>query len=86
MVDFFDFYLEYHGHTPETLTAAHASLRRDEPELGFVYFLGDSSLDNKYWLKGPRGAPVNGLEHVLSRALAARSCCRRATSPPRTRI
>ena len=53
-VDFFDFYWEYHGHAPEHLDAAHAALLASkggaEEEPGFIYFIGDSSLDNKHWL------------------------------------
>ena len=79
MVDFYDFYWEYHGHKPEHLTAARSALLRDKPDLGFVYFLGDSSLDNKHWIlpqsghldrERPRGnniAPAcNGWEHVVA--------------------
>ena len=59
-VDFFDFYWEYHGHTPEHLDAAHAALLASkggaEEEPGFIYFIGDSSLDNKYWFGDQRPA------------------------------
>ena len=67
-VDFFDFYWEYHGHTPEHLDAAHAALLASkggaEEEPGFIYFIGDSSLDNKHWLlPGTRKLRSRSISH-----------------------
>mmetsp|Transcript_7966 Transcript_7966/g.12674 ORF Transcript_7966/g.12674 Transcript_7966/m.12674 type:complete len:150 (+) Transcript_7966:80-529(+) len=43
------FFAEYHGHRISDLKGVHHAMRR----LGktrFIYFIGDSSLDNKHWL------------------------------------
>ena len=49
------FYAEYHSHTATdlcrlraTLVAEHTTPNRSTPS--FVYFIGDSTLDNKHWL------------------------------------
>mgnify|MGYP003960229941 CR=1 FL=1 len=58
-----EFYQEYHGHTIPHLEAVHKGLKKD----GRVccYLVGDSTMDNKYWLSGRRAGCVNGYEEVL---------------------
>ena len=69
-VNFATFYGEYHGHPlPDlesvlahlpNMTAARAPRRR-----GVIYLVGDSTLDNKYWLGGQRVPATNGYERLL---------------------
>ena len=57
-----DFYIEYFGHKPRHLLAAHESLRNRARSC--IFLAGDSSLDNKVWLQ--QTAPAcNGYEAVL---------------------
>ena len=62
------FYSEYYGHRVPHLELVVERRREKERERGrearFVYLVGDSSMDNKYWLGGWRKA-VNGYEDVL---------------------
>lgn len=66
------FYGEYHGHTVSDLTALYQGLVRvrgpPSPTHHFVWLVGDSSLDNKYWILSQRVAAVNGYEQLLSPA------------------
>jgi len=69
------FYRTYHGHEVADLAKVYASLRRDGVER-FIYFAGDSSLDNKYWLlQEPRVAAVNGYERILTPPISVPDVC-----------
>ena len=61
------FYGNYHGHTPSDLTRVVDDLRGENRPLRWL--AGDSSLDNKYWLRGSVPA-VNGMEAVLDPAVS----------------
>mmetsp|Transcript_82708 Transcript_82708/g.145997 ORF Transcript_82708/g.145997 Transcript_82708/m.145997 type:complete len:309 (+) Transcript_82708:80-1006(+) len=70
-VDTISFYDQYHGHDLEMLQAILASLRKhrnnerkDQSDRPVVFFAGDSSLDNKYWIDG-WAKSVNGYEDIL---------------------
>lgn len=66
------FYNEYHGHTKKDLQTLLALLKStkglNDPEKNkkhhFIYLVGDSSFDNKYWSLGHTRA-CNGYENVL---------------------
>ncbi|KAL1593220.1 hypothetical protein SLS60_010828 [Paraconiothyrium brasiliense] len=55
------FYVQYQGHPIEDLKAFHGITRQHRPDKPLVWFAGDSSLDNKYWVpgSGPGGEPLN---------------------------
>jgi len=57
------FYSEYHGHTIEHLDALHEHLPEGR---GVVYLVGDSTLDNKYWLGRATHTATNGYERILT--------------------
>ncbi|KAF2645215.1 hypothetical protein P280DRAFT_495163 [Massarina eburnea CBS 473.64] len=46
------FYHEYKGHTIHDLTILHSLVRDLRPSAPIIWFAGDSSLDNKYWIPG----------------------------------
>lgn len=60
-IDSNHFYHEYHGHTIADLTTLVKLLPQGR---GILYLVGDSTLDNKYWLSAKQAA-INGYEHVL---------------------
>lgn len=62
MIDAHAFYNEYSGHPVEQLKEVIAGLRGSKESL--VFLVGDSSLDNKYWLARQEAA-VNGYEELL---------------------
>jgi hypothetical protein len=59
------YYGEYHGHLVEDLAAVHGHLKT-HPERVCCFLVGDSSLDNKFWLHGKSAPAINGYETVLS--------------------
>ena len=64
MINSFDYYNNYHGHTKEHLISTLENLK----ELGkqsFVWLAGDSSLDNKYWIRDEMVNAINGYEQFL---------------------
>lgn len=63
-----DFYNEYHGHKVADLRKALRLLRRSDTKKPrpAVWLVGDSSLDNKYWLPRSMQPAINGFEAVLS--------------------
>ena len=61
----FEFYANYHGHTIAHLSTLLPLLRFAQPDAAIVWLIGDSSLDNKYWLGGAQGNAVNGYEYAL---------------------
>jgi len=61
-VDSSKFYATYHGHEPKYLHALYNHFKGKATK--FVYFAGDSSLDNKYWLNSNCSA-INGYEEIL---------------------
>lgn len=54
------FYFEWKGHTIPDVTAFRATALSLRPSKPIIYFAGDSSLDNKYWVpsSGPAGEPL----------------------------
>ena len=62
------FYGEYHGHTVDHLTRAHSILRSDAAR-ACCFLVGDSSMDNKFWLGGESTPALNGYEKVLTSKL-----------------
>lgn len=56
------FYREYHGHTVDHLNTVIESVPSGR---GKIFLVGDSTLDNKYWLNSQRDA-CNGYERVLA--------------------
>ncbi|GAB0495277.1 hypothetical protein MMPV_006576 [Pyropia vietnamensis] len=65
-VDATAFYRTYSGHTVEHLAAVHAALIASDPDRPVIWLLGDSTLDNKYWVPKPPDAPaLNGYERAL---------------------
>lgn len=83
-----DFYETYHGHTVNHLETLHASLCA-AGVLQFIYFAGDSSLDNKHWFfNGSRpkkdqllpssefvADATNGYEYVLQPPYMVKDVC-----------
>lgn len=67
-VNFSDYYHNYHGHWVRDLRLVRE--RFNLPGHSIVYFAGDSSLDNKYWLGRQTCPAVNGYEKVISPPLA----------------
>lgn len=63
-IDAHAFYNEYHGHTISHLKMAHRVLCEEQGRR-CIFLVGDSTLDNKYWLNARRNA-VNGYERLLS--------------------
>ena len=60
------FYSTYHGHKPADIRVVAAALRNGEAgRRSIIWLVGDSSLDNKYWLGGASEVAVNGMEKVL---------------------
>lgn len=68
-VDAAAFYATYKGHTVAHLAAVHAALTAGAPDRPVVWLLGDSTLDNKYWLlpagSSAKAPALNGYERVL---------------------
>jgi hypothetical protein len=58
----------YHGHPPPLLRRVATALRfaADGRRRRIAWLVGDSSLDNKYWLSSPTQRPANGLDAVLA--------------------
>jgi len=61
------YYHEWSGHPIEDLELVHEQLRNhNNKRRNVIFFAGDSSLDNKYWILHTSAvAAVNGYEHVL---------------------
>lgn len=57
-----DFFAEYHGHTVEHLEIITKKLLENRAA---VYLVGDSTLDNKYWISNLSERACNGYETVL---------------------
>lgn len=58
------FYGEYHGYRPEHLGHARSRLQSHAGIKRFIYLVGDSTLDNKYWFSSKSKA-LNGFESVF---------------------
>lgn len=67
MINTDHFYNNYHGHTVDHLYTLYKGLINQNPNKPFIYLAGDSSLDNKYWLKNDKGKYklTNGYEKIL---------------------
>ncbi|KAF2661011.1 hypothetical protein K491DRAFT_505221 [Lophiostoma macrostomum CBS 122681] len=62
------FFQEYYGHTPNDLLQLHAVARELHRRQPVIWLAGDSSLDNKAWVKPPPGwknAPVTEPQSVF---------------------
>ena len=66
MIDSRYFYGQYHGHPVEHLQRLEILARENNKSI--AWFVGDSTLDNKYWLHEPRQPARNGFEKVLQPA------------------
>lgn len=64
------FYARYHGHDPSVLRRVCGALRTGTSgRRSLVWLVGDSSLDNKAWVRSARStAACNGYEHILQPA------------------
>ena len=58
------FYGNYHGLLEEHLNVVHEHFISKNEKQKFIYLAGDSSLDNKYWVKNQVPA-CNGYEEIL---------------------
>lgn len=58
------FYGQFHGHPVEHLEVLHDALTRQGVQRR-VWLAGDSSLDNKAWVRADRVPAVHGYERVL---------------------
>jgi hypothetical protein len=75
-LDYRDYYAQFHGHASIHLDIMYSSLRfnhhhhavvgQQQSKRKIIWLAGDSSLDNKYWIRGNYPA-INGYEHVLNR-------------------
>lgn len=52
-IDSGKFYNEYKGHSISDLTKFRAITLTERPDKPIIYLAGDSSLDNKFWIKEP---------------------------------
>jgi len=57
------FYNEYHGHRVEHLEVGFDHLSKAHDQL--IWLVGDSTLDNKYWLPSKTQPAINGYEAFL---------------------
>jgi len=57
------YYKTYHGHEVEHLEKVYKSLKRNGCT-NFIFYAGDSSLDNKHWFTDMAPA-INGYENIL---------------------
>lgn len=63
-IDTNTFYAEYHGHKTSHLDILLCQMKNMNKKI--IYFAGDSSLDNKYWIFDlPFEDAVNGYQHIL---------------------
>lgn len=60
------FYGEYHGHRVDHLETIIQTFKKLSPSKKFVYLAGDSSLDNKYWIKRDHMDAINSYDIVLN--------------------
>jgi hypothetical protein len=58
MIKSTSFYNNYHGHKVKDLQKLYKHLKNINPDKHFIYLAGDSSLDNKYWLKNEKKLPM----------------------------
>ncbi len=66
------FYREYHGHPHQELLKIIEFGRQQNSKI--VYLAGDSSLDNKYWVKDVAEA-INGYEQIIDPAIMKEDVC-----------
>lgn len=59
------FYSHYHGHSLKDLCLLYTGLRIFNSDNEFVYLAGDSSFDNKYWLR-PGSLPTTSVSNRSS--------------------
>ena len=70
------YYGKYHGHKTTYLAAVEAALRADGgPDAAVAWLVGDSSLDNKFWLGQALEPAVNGMERVLEPPVSRPDVC-----------
>lgn len=65
------FYVTYFGHESFHLRHVYEALRNNKPNSKFIFLMGDSSLDNKYWFRDKQRA-VNGYEDILDPPVSKR--------------
>lgn len=70
-----NYYTNYNGHSIDDLHIIYNSLKQQGYN-SFVYFAGDSTLDNKYWiLNKPNIRAINGYENILDNGAMIRDVC-----------
>lgn len=70
MINSYEFYNNYHGHTIDNLVKLIYLLKEHNSDKKIVFLAGDSSLDNKYWLTSePYVKAINNYEYVLQPSL-----------------
>ena len=67
------YYSNYYGHTIEDLTKVHKYFRLQQKNI--IFLAGDSSLDNKYWLKNQYIDALNGYDKILTPKLMKQDIC-----------
>jgi len=61
-----DFYTEYHGHPILQLATLKQELKYINSNAHFIYLVGDSTLDNKFWLKDNWRPALHDHQKVLA--------------------
>lgn len=65
--------MTWSGHRKDRLEKVH---RESKEKQRFIFLVGDSSLDNKFWVKHlPRPAAVNGYEQILEPPVSVADVC-----------
>jgi hypothetical protein len=76
-VPFGPYYSTYHGHKVEYLRQLLTKFEEFQSENNpkqYIYFAGDSSLDNKYWIDD-NGKATNGYELILNPPVMKKDVC-----------
>ena len=74
-IDRGSFYNNYHGHNIRDLTIIYRTIRDLYPDKKFVYLVGDSTFDNKYWINDNKWEAINGYEKVLNNPFMKGDVC-----------
>lgn len=70
-IDFYSFFHNYYGHHITELETVHSQLEKKHR----IFLVGDSSLDNKHWVKSIKVPAVNGYEKIIQSGKAAPDIC-----------
>lgn len=63
------FYAQYKGHPLDDLETFLRITRQERPDKPIVYFAGDSSLDNKFWVKADHRDPNSAVPLIYEKTL-----------------